>query len=51
MVDSAATLAGAAGVSTGSRKITEPGPGRYHVSAKYGPQGSFAAVAPASAGD
>jgi hypothetical protein len=37
-----AALKGSAGVSTGSCKITEPGPGRYHLSASYGPQGSFA---------
>ena len=45
----AAALKGSAGVSTGSCKITEPGPGRYHLSASYGPQGSFAGSAtPAS---
>jgi hypothetical protein len=37
-----AALKGSAGVSSGSCKITEPGPGRYHVSASYAAQGSFA---------
>jgi hypothetical protein len=40
-----AVLTGSAGVSSGSCKITEPGPGRYHLSASYAPQGSFAGSA------